>query len=389
MKKILFVTDEINYGPSGVVTVIKEKINYFKKKKYKVFVLCNSIHWYKKNFSSLVGKNTISPNFLLSDEIKFLLPNSNKFIKFCLRFFLFMPLFFYNFFTALYLFIVIKKLNPEIIFNHNGGWIGGELNRIVLFLSFFLKIKKHIYIVHNYPQKISVLNFFKIKFNNFLIINSACKIITVSNDCKKKLLNYFEFKIKVETVYNGIKLYKLRKEKKLRKKINLAFFGKIEKRKGINILIDALNIQKLPLNTYIYGNLENNYAKTLVRISKNIKNKILFRNQTNNVKNVLKKIDIVILPSVSNESFGMILVEAMRSGKPIICSNFGGMKEVLINNYNGFFFDSGNPVSLYIQIKRFLSNKKLINKFGNNGYKRFLKLFTSEIMCENYQRIIK
>ena len=85
----------------------------------------------------------------------------------------------------------------------------------------------------------------------------------------------------------------------------------------------------------------------------------------------------------------MILVEAMRSGKPIICSNFGGMKEVLINNYNGFFFDSGNPVSLYIQIKRFLSNKKLINKFGNNGYKRFLKLFTSEIMCENYQRIIK
>ena len=101
-------------------------------------------------------------------------------------------------------------------------------------------------------------------------------------------------KKKVETVYNGIKLYKLRKEKKLRKKINLAFFGKIEKRKGINILIDALNIQKLPLNTYIYGNLENNYAKTLVRISKNIKNKILFRNQTNNVKNVLKKIDIVI-----------------------------------------------------------------------------------------------
>ena len=112
-----------------------------------------------------------------------------------------------------------------------------------------------------------------------------------------------------------------------------------------------------------------------------------FTEKFKNLKN--EKIDIVILPSVSNESFGMILVEAMRSGKPIICSNFGGMKEVLINNYNGFFFDSGNPVSLYIQIKRFLSNKKLINKFGNNGYKRFLKLFTSEIMCENYQRIIK
>jgi teichuronic acid biosynthesis glycosyltransferase TuaC len=384
MKKILFVLEEHQTGPSGVIAVVKEKIDYFYGKKFQIFILCNKTHWCKNEFFNNNKIKLISLHFLLSGEIKCLLNKYPLILKLLSRIFFLLPSFFYNIHVILRLFLIMKNFKIDYIFNHNGGWIGGELNRFILLLNPLLKIKKHIFIIHNYPQQVNLLNFFKIKFYNALLRKTNCEIVTVSNDCKKKLVNFISYN-KITFILNGIRNIENLTKTKHRATINLGYFGKIEKRKGLSVLLKALKTRIMPINTYIYGNIKNNnYSKYLTKVSYGIKNKIFFKSFVKNITPILKNIDIVILPSLYQESFGMVLIEAMRSGKAIVCSNSGGMKEILINNYNGFFFKTGDPNSLNAQLQKFIKNRKLIKRHGLNGRRLFLKKFTNEKMCKEY-----
>ena len=74
------------------------------------------------------------------------------------------------------------------------------------------------------------------------------------------------------------------------------------------------------------------YKKKL--IIKNIQKKFIlnFYKPVPNITKFLSLTDILILPSIKGESFGMVLIEAMRQKVPVICSDSGGMKEIVKNN---------------------------------------------------------
>lgn len=70
------------------------------------------------------------------------------------------------------------------------------------------------------------------------------------------------------------------------------------------------------------------------------------------------------------ESLGLVGIEAMACGVPVIGSNIGGLKDYIIDGYNGFFFEPGNPVSLKEKILDFLKlNNDEKEKMKNNALK--------------------
>ena len=134
------------------------------------------------------------------------------------------------------------------------------------------------------------------------------------------------------------------------------------------------------------------YKKKLKKMIKfnNLRNDhILWIDYTDNILNILKHINLVIVPSINFESFGRVAVEAMALKKPIITSNFGGLKEININNKTGYVLNVNNANLLSKKIIELIKNKSKRNLFGNKGYRIYQEKFTSKIMAKNYYNFIE
>ena len=389
--KLLFVLEENETKPSGVVTLIKNKIENWKSSDF-IYILLNKNHWAYEDFKKIKRKNykVIKLEFAISDEINVYLKRKIQLdlvYKF-IRLFLIPLEFLLNLRLLFYARNLIKSYKIECVFSHNGGWPGGILNRISLISSINLNINR-ILIIHNFPVKKNIFNYVFIKFNNLLIKLLNIKLITVSKSCKKDLILSLGF-TKIKVIYNGISenIKKYKKIKRITTKIHLNYFGKIEYRKGLHLLIQALNNVKLnDIILNIYGDGDLNYKKNLKFLKKNKRFTLNFYKPISNITKVLENTDIIILPSIKFESFGMVLIEAMRQKIPIIASNSGGIKEVVKNNKNGLTFKNNNVDDLRKKIEILIKSKFLRVKLGNKGYKIFKNKFTNKRFIQEYENI--
>ncbi len=76
--------------------------------------------------------------------------------------------------------------------------------------------------------------------------------------------------------------------------------------------------------------------------------------------------DVLLLPSLK-ESFGLVNLEAMHAGNPIIASNVGGIPEVVSHGVNGYLFTIGNQDEFIHYMESFSRNCQLMRKFGEQG----------------------
>lgn len=78
--------------------------------------------------------------------------------------------------------------------------------------------------------------------------------------------------------------------------------------------------------------------------------------------------DIFVFPTTLSESLGLVGLEAMACGVPVIGAELGGIKDYLINNYNGFFFAPGDASDLMTKIYNFYNlDHKSRQKMGSNA----------------------
>lgn len=81
--------------------------------------------------------------------------------------------------------------------------------------------------------------------------------------------------------------------------------------------------------------------------------------------------NFLVLPSVDKgEAFGIVLVEAMAAGKPVIASNLPGVRSVVSDKKNGLLFETGNEKDLVEKLDWLLENKKARKRFGKAGRKK-------------------
>ena len=181
----------------------------------------------------------------------------------------------------------------------------------------------------------------------------------------------------------------------------ILFVGRLEKRKGIETLLKAalLVADKIPdVQFNIVGKDTNSapnggsYKQFLLDgIGKKYLKNIKFIGYVDDAElnYYYKKCSIFLAPSLY-ESFGLIYLEAMAWGKPVIGCNVGGVPEVIDDAVTGILVPPGDEIFLANAILS-LSDKKLRNKFGNNGRKLVEDAFTIDKMvertCEIYRKI--
>ena len=236
-------------------------------------------------------------------------------------------------------------------------------------------------------------NFDKTKQNYKLIANTAKEVITVSEYIKNKVKSVDDFN-RIKVLPNAIddKLFTKTNFKNLREKysidkndIVIGYAGRITEEKGILELVQAFkklsNINKkiklLIVGSQWYGNLEKDeYISKINSEMQEIKDKVVFTGYIDlkDMPLVYNTMDIVVIPSLCNEAFGCVAIEAMAMGKPIIASNVGGLPEIVKDQFGFTIQIDGDFVeNLYSKIKYLVENDSLRNEYGKKANEEFEK----------------
>ena len=116
--------------------------------------------------------------------------------------------------------------------------------------------------------------------------------------------------------------------------------------------------------------MEDNDNDTSIKLYKLKKwingSRIAIKKNIKNINHILKTNGCLILPSYS-EGMSRSIMEAISSGRPVICSNINGCKEMVYDNFNGFLIKPRSINSIYFALKKF--NALTLSKkiFANNS----------------------
>lgn len=301
------------------------------------------------------------------------------------------PMDYRNFF-ALPTFSFIKSIDADIFVSSNpaygllGASIAKKMGRLK-YLVFRLKGDYWTeYKSRNAETKYGLSGYLK-KLENLLSINNVDFILAISNWIRKKaerkgLKNIY-------TLYNGVDCMRFRpRPPDWRYRSQLLCVMNFNISQKISKLCDFLKEYKNRKLSYhitflgdgFYFNSVRKYVSHL-GLDKLIK----FKGRVNNIEYYYSGCDVVIHPS-GLEAFGMVLLEAGASSKPVVATKVGGIPEIIIDGKTGFL--TNDPSRFIDHIERLMEDEDLRVKMGLTARNRILQKFTWECVAEEFVKII-
>ncbi|MEH7512318.1 glycosyltransferase family 4 protein [Gottfriedia acidiceleris] len=288
--------------------------------------------------------------------------------------------------TILFL-VYLFMFKPEIVHIHSSSDSSFYRKSIFVILSKLCK-RKILFHIHS-GRFIDFYNSSNKYKRNFIkrILESSNVVLALTELWKEKLLKEFNCNIKVLPNYIDLLQFDGKDTSIKKNKIKqIVFMGKVSESKGIYDVIEVIKITKLKkikCKFKIAGNgTPNDLKKFNDAIIKNrLEDYIEYVGWVSSEDKIklLSSSDIFILPS-HFEAFGIVFLEAMYFGLPIISTNVGGIPEVVINNQNGFLVSSKSPEDLFNSLMTLLENKQLYNNMSKNNMLRAKKFDRNKII---------
>ena len=175
----------------------------------------------------------------------------------------------------------------------------------------------------------------------------------------------------------------------------LLWVGGIEPRKGLLNLLKAINIirKEIPsAKLHIIGKVrKRKYFDSLTDyVNENgLKNQVIFKGALSNdeLNKEYGECSVFVFPS-EEESQGIVLLEAMAAGKPVVATNVGGIPHVLEDNVTGLLVEYGDMKGLANRMAKLLKDEQLRRMYGDNGKER-AKLFSNKELSKKYYDLYK
>jgi len=227
------------------------------------------------------------------------------------------------------------------------------------------------------PQVLGTKSF--LRLSNLIIGNSAFTLSPLKNTGLpiKVIYNF----ISIKQVDEGTSNFVPHKGQ-----LKIAFVGKVRIKKGVMIYIDAaaevLKKQK-NVHFYIVGYDKGDSDGCLDKAKKTVRQKCIseyftFTGLLLDAPQFMKHMDIIVVPSIFEEPFGRVNIEAMAARKAVIASNVGGIPEIIEQNKTGLLVPRGDVKALATAMERLIEDEQLRTKLSTNGRKIVEKRFNSK-----------
>ncbi|MFP5042390.1 glycosyltransferase family 4 protein [Parasediminibacterium sp. JCM 36343] len=186
------------------------------------------------------------------------------------------------------------------------------------------------------------------------------------------------------------------------KQINIVFYGRLEIRKGVLEIAEAIPtiLKKHPYVTFYFIGNPANSPKSGVNMKlylqlklDRFKNNVIFKDAflPQNIGAILSLGDIFLFPS-RYDSFGLVCCEAMAAGKAVIGSNSGGMAEIIENVVSGLLVDAKSHRQIIEKVGQLIENPALRVSMGTNGRKQIIDKYSAStivpLQISMYQQVI-
>ncbi|HQF41829.1 MAG TPA: glycosyltransferase [Ignavibacteriaceae bacterium] len=165
----------------------------------------------------------------------------------------------------------------------------------------------------------------------------------------------------------------------------LLFVGRLVHYKGIEFLIDAMQqVHNAVLVILGSGPLEKELRNRINKLKLEQRIKVINEVDEETLHNYFKSCDIFILPSVNQtEAYGIVQIEAMACGKPLVCTELGtGTSYLNENNITGLVVPPSDSGALADAINKIIKDDNLRLRFGKEGKEKAFSDFTSEKMIK-------
>lgn len=259
--------------------------------------------------------------------------------------------------------------------------------------------KRIIHTIHgyhfDYPN--SLYGQFKKRIRHFiekLLSFRSYKICTVSNEIKRYIENEIQIKgSKIEVVLNGIDVdadapYSISTSVINNKNnfFSLCFVGRLAVVKNLYTLLNAMKIIRKSISSirlFIVGDGPERISLEAYAQEIGIDDCVIFLGYRDDVKSILRSMDVLILPSFY-EGISVALLEAMSCGRPVIASQVGGNVETVIHNETGLLFPPRDINALAECVIELYSNPELCHRMGRNAKTRARKNFNIKTTIIQY-----
>lgn len=234
------------------------------------------------------------------------------------------------------------------------------------------------------------------------IMTNADSIICVSNSIKEYIQKHYQTpEYKINVIPRGIDLEtfntqnidqvfqkKFIKKYDLKDKLIVTTVGRVTQLKDLETFIKTIaNLQTKTQNVVglIVGGVRDDkqeYFENLQKLVKSLHVNIIFTGSQSKVAEIYSLSDVVISSSKKPESFGRSVAEALALNTPVIATNHGGVKDIIVENENGYFVEIGDIQALSEYI---LKAKNL----SFNGFNYIENNFSLKQMVEKTIKVYK
>lgn len=159
------------------------------------------------------------------------------------------------------------------------------------------------------------------------------------------------------------------------------FVGRVIPRKGLSVLLKALQLagRQIPVRLVVAGRGSGSYMRQLRAQAAKLGVSVVWAGKVGHkdIHRMYRMADCFVCPSQKHEAFGLVNVEAMASGLPVIASRNGGIPEIVQHGHSGFLADAYHrPESFAEYLVRLGRNSQLRRSMGEAGRRIVLQRFT-------------
>jgi glycosyltransferase involved in cell wall biosynthesis len=286
----------------------------------------------------------------------------------------------------------------------NGGYPGGDAC-LAATVAWAL-IAPHARAWHNfhnlalsYPS--GSLRRLKERWVDAMVARAAAGFVSVSEACSASLVlarPVFADK-PASVIYNGIASFEAARNGDLREELGLPaqsrivlMLGVYEPRKGHAFAIGMMaKVVEVFPDAWLLacgdGSEEEMRAVEVVRDQSPARCHILLHRHRHDLPNLLAQVDVLIMPSQAQESFGYTVVEAMACSLPVVVSDIGGLPEVASDGLSGYVVRYDDANAFAERIVAILSDGVLARRLGKAGRQRYEENFQAVGMGAKYHRL--
>lgn len=255
-------------------------------------------------------------------------------------------------------------------------------NTLAVLLGMFFARKhkvKHLWHVHEivaHPKIIAQL--FPKLLNQYADV-VVCNSLATQNNLVQRMP---QLKKKVQLIYNGLETQNSQLSNAIKSDFGFSnhdtvvtLVGRISRLKGhqwvlqtiVNELSNVQNLKFLFVGSPVEGQefyLDN--VQLFIKTHQ-LESKVKILPFSKNLTDIWAITDIALMPSTEAESFGLVAAEAMLAQKPVIASDLGGLKEIIIPNKTGFLVEPNHQKALKDAILHLHQNPNRIAEIGQNA----------------------